>query len=290
MDLLIGSDGAWSVVRRYILSRRNAATVEQRWVPKFTGVGGIYGISSGLELPLKDGQAEAPLVLLDQGNISYLPLQDGNVAWTIHIPEKVAPQRTTPIPTPESATATFYESKLVPGVYDAASTAAILRQHENIYHPILGSWKPVFEASERIIRSPLRLHVWEADEIQWGNVAVIGDAARVLPPYAGQGASMGIEDATVLADSLLNNPPPENEPVNFGTALEEYARRRVPRSKKVASLASWSGVLGMGDKWYWRWVRDWGARLPVGGDPKKCVFFLYGRRLISVMGMSAWLC
>ena len=80
---------------------------------------------------------------------------------------------------------------MVPGVYDAASTADLLYKHEKIYHPSFGSWKPIFKASERIMRSPLRLQVWEADEIQWGNIALIGDAARVLPPYAGQGASNG---------------------------------------------------------------------------------------------------
>lgn len=271
-DLLIGSDGAWSVVRKFILNQRDAATVGKRWVPSFTGVGGIYGISSGLELSSTDEQTEAPLVLLDRGNISYLPLQDGKVAWTIHIPEKTAPQRTTPIPTPQSTILNLYESRLVPGVYEAASTAAILRQHEKIYHPTFGSWKPVFEASERIVRSPLRPQVWEADEIQWGNVAVIGDAARVFPPYAGQGASMGIEDATVLADSLLNHPPPENDMGNFRAALEWYAQRRVPRSKKVANMASWSGVLSMGERWYWRWIRDLGARLPAGVDPKMYIF------------------
>ena len=60
--------------------------------------------------------------------------------------------------------------KMVPGVFEAISTAEILRQHENIYHPTLGTWKPVFKASERILRSPLRLQVWEIDEIQMGNV------------------------------------------------------------------------------------------------------------------------
>ena len=271
VDLLVGSDGAWSIVRKYILEQRKGPFIAaKRWAPSFTGVAGIYGISSSLDLPLVDGRTEAPLVLLDQGNISYLLLEDGKVAWTMHLPEKVAPQRSTPIPVPESAAAAdLYESKMVPGVYEASSTADILRKHENIYHPTLGTWKPIFEASERILRSPLRLQAWEADEIQWGNTALIGDAARTLPPYSGQGASMGIEDATVLADSLLNNLPPENDLGNFRSALEEYAQRCVPRSKKVATMASWSGALSMGERWYWRWIRDLSARLPIGGDPKK---------------------
>ena len=52
-----------------------------------------------------DADTEAPLILLDQGNISYLLLEDGKVAWTMHVPEKHAPQRSIPIPIPESAAA-----------------------------------------------------------------------------------------------------------------------------------------------------------------------------------------
>ena len=82
---------------------------------------------------------------------------------------------------------------------------------------------------------------------------------------------MGIEDATVLADSLLKNPPPEDDSGNSRSALEEYAQRRVPRSKKVATMASWSRAFSMGERWYWRWIRDISALSPMGGDPKKCV-------------------
>ena len=274
VDLLIGSDGAWSQVRKYILDQRNdAAAATKIWVPSFTGISGIYGISSGLDFPLIDGEIEPPLVYLPRGNISYLPLKDGKIAWTLHIPEEAAPQRSTPIPISESdSIADPYMSKMVPGVYEPHATAEILRRHEDIHHPTLGTWKPIFEASERILRSPLRLKAWKADQIQWGNIAVIGDAARTLPPFSGQGASMAIEDATVLADSLLNNLPLDNDCNSFRGALEEYARRRVPRSEKVAKMAAWSGTLTMGERWYWRWIRDIGARLPAGGDRKESVY------------------
>jgi len=84
------------------------------------------------------------------------------------------------------------------------------------------------------------------------------------------GSSFGIEDATVLADALLNNPPPANAQGNFRVALEEYARLRVPRSKKVAYLASWQGTISTGERWWWRWIRDVSSRLPAG-DPKTYV-------------------
>lgn len=81
-----------------------------------------------------------------------------------------------------------YESKIISGVYSIQSTAEALRYYEKVYHPVTGSLKSIFESSDRIIRSPLRLQVWNEDEIHLnGRVVVIGDAARVLPPYSGQG-------------------------------------------------------------------------------------------------------
>ncbi|KAG8528234.1 uncharacterized protein KY384_007151 [Bacidia gigantensis] len=206
VDLIIGADGVWSTVRKHILKERNPKTAELRWVPPFVRVGGIYGISSDPgAVPDSNSQKlgaskEACLVLLDQGHIGALPLEDGKIAWTIQYTEKHAPERTTPIQKEEISMSDPYQSKVVPGLYEPHSTAEFVRGYENIWHPTLGSFRPLFEASERIIRSPLRQFAWEQNEIQCGNVAVIGDAARVVPPYAGQGKSLTtiIEPLTCL--------------------------------------------------------------------------------------------
>jgi 2-polyprenyl-6-methoxyphenol hydroxylase-like FAD-dependent oxidoreductase len=81
------------------------------------------------------------------------------------------------------------------------------------------------------------------------------------------GSSFGIEDATVLANSLLNNPPSKDS--GFRTALEEYARLRLPRSKKMAKVADYAGRFGLGEQWYWRWLRDYGTKwMMITKDPK----------------------
>ena len=80
------------------------------------------------------------------------------------------------------------------------------------------------------------------------------------------GSSFGIEDATVLADALLNNPPLSDDVANFRGALSEYGKRRVPRSKKLLPLASWSAA-SMAPGWFMRWIRDLLLRMPTR-DPK----------------------
>ncbi len=55
-----------------------------------------------------------------------------------------------------------------------------------------------------------------------GRVVLIGDAAHASSPMMGQGGSLAMEDAWVLAGLLRDEPTPEQ-------ALAAYASRRAPR-------------------------------------------------------------
>lgn len=83
---------------------------------------------------------------------------------------------------------------------------------------------------------------------------------------------MAIEDATVLANALLNNPPTfstaESKP-SFAAAFREYSALRIPRSKSIAKQAYWTGIAFMAQRWWWRWLRDFFvAWVPMEIDPK----------------------
>ena len=273
-DLVVGAEGIWSTVRRCINERNPKDEIskikpEERWKPEFSYSEGIYGVST------KMGDVETDLgdthwILLDSGTASTWALPDGKQFWTISLPSPAPPLRSST----ERHLAQEYTrdgAQVNTGGYSAESTEAILKAHENVWHPVSGTFGEVFRNSERIVRAALWHRAWEAEEISGRNIVAIGDAGRAMLPTSGQGACFGIEDATVLANALLNNAPDvqEDVQVSFKKAIEEYTTARVPRSKRMTNQSYWTGLVTMGERWWWRWLRDFAsAWLPMGGDPR----------------------
>lgn len=63
-----------------------------------------------------------------------------------------------------------------------------------------------------------------------GAVAILGDAAHPTLPFLAQGASMGLEDAWVLADRLSRLPQDQ--------ALADYQSTRAPRAARIVAAAT----------------------------------------------------
>lgn len=59
-----------------------------------------------------------------------------------------------------------------------------------------------------------------------GRVVLVGDAAHPIPPFAGQGAALAVEDAVALAEALLADD-------DVSVALQDFAARRAPRAEQV---------------------------------------------------------
>jgi salicylate hydroxylase len=117
-----------------------------------------------------------------------------------------------------------------------------------------------------------------ADGGKWtdGAVALLGDAAHAMLPFAAQGAAMAIEDAAVLA-KCLGETQNERGPT-IPAALKRYARLRRPRVARLQRAARQAGriyhlpgllavardlvIKGMGPKRMLarqRWIYDWRA-------------------------------
>jgi 2-polyprenyl-6-methoxyphenol hydroxylase-like FAD-dependent oxidoreductase len=67
-------------------------------------------------------------------------------------------------------------------------------------------WEPLFREAVSMVWRPLLVcptdQVWTPRK----NVTLIGDAAHVMPPYAGEGVNMAMLDALVLSKFLLSEP------------------------------------------------------------------------------------
>ena len=79
----------------------------------------------------------------------------------------------------------------------------------------------------------ISLDRWHADR-----VVIIGDAAHAAPPHMGEGGSLAVEDALVLAQEL-------REGDTIQTALQAYEARRRPRinwvqEQSLAAARAWA--------------------------------------------------
>ncbi|MEZ4241127.1 MAG: NAD(P)/FAD-dependent oxidoreductase [Myxococcota bacterium] len=92
-----------------------------------------------------------------------------------------------------------------------------------------------------------------------GRIALLGDAAHAMSPSAGQGASLAMEDAMVLARCLRDVADP-------AAALAAYERERRPRVDAIAAQARRNGDGKAPRTALGAWVRDQALKLflPLG--------------------------
>ncbi|QNQ97784.1 2-octaprenyl-3-methyl-6-methoxy-1,4-benzoquinol hydroxylase [Pseudomonas oryzihabitans] len=86
-------------------------------------------------------------------------------------------------------------------------------------------------------------------------LALIGDAAHVIHPLAGQGVNLGFLDAAVLAEEL-RRAQARGESIAEQRVLERYERRRMPHN--LAMMAAMEGFqrLFQDDRLPLRWLRN----------------------------------
>ena len=102
-------------------------------------------------------------------------------------------------------------------------------------------------------RAAFPLHQGIARWFCRGRCALVGDAARVLHPLAGQGVNFGLRDAAVLAEELG-----KAEHLEPSAAFAAYARRRlVPSWRMLAAMTGFHRLFGDG-LWAARLLRNRG--------------------------------
>ena len=75
----------------------------------------------------------------------------------------------------------------------------------------------------------------QAESMIQPRIALVGDAAHVLHPLAGQGANLGFTDAAMLADVITNT----DRDIGSVKVLRKYERARVGRNANYAKSYGW---------------------------------------------------
>jgi 2-polyprenyl-6-methoxyphenol hydroxylase-like FAD-dependent oxidoreductase len=85
-------------------------------------------------------------------------------------------------------------------------------------------WEPLFREAVSMVWRPLLVCPTDQDWKSKPNVTLIGDAAHVMPPYAGEGVNMAMLDALVLSKFLLSEDTPDDAIAAYETQM--FSRMR----------------------------------------------------------------
>jgi 2-polyprenyl-6-methoxyphenol hydroxylase-like FAD-dependent oxidoreductase len=204
--LLIGADGAWSKVR-----------------PLLSDAQPIYSDISFIETHLFDAGVRHPEIAALVGHGSMFALADekgllthcdGNQRLTVYIALK----------TPEQ-----WATSSGIGVRDTEAAKRHLLNHFPDWSDQLRAL--IAESETELIPRPIYAlpigHRWE----RIPGVTLLGDAAHLMSPFAGEGANLAMLDGAELAEALLANPD------DVEAALASYEAALFPRSEAAAAEA-----------------------------------------------------
>jgi 2-polyprenyl-6-methoxyphenol hydroxylase-like FAD-dependent oxidoreductase len=193
-DLLVGCDGIHSRTRQLILPD----AVE----PDYTGLISFGGFSRGVKLPHEPTQH---MVFGKKAFFGYLVKKDGEIYWfgNLDYPGKPTRRELASIP-----------------------QAQWRRVIDDLYR---GEIRPVPEII-RATESEIGVYpIYDLVSVaQWykGPVVLVGDAIHATSPNAGQGASLALEDAMVLAKCIRDN-------ASLEQAFRQFELLRRDRVEKV---------------------------------------------------------
>ncbi|MDQ3978348.1 MAG: FAD-dependent monooxygenase [Actinomycetota bacterium] len=195
-DVLIGCDGLHSTVRR-ILDRHARG-------PRYAGLVGTGGYARGVALDSAPGEYE--MIFGKRAFFGYVVAAGDEVWWFANVPQaKDGPVR-------EVAGAQLRKRLLALFAEDAGPAVELIEASADVMPMTPFHWMP-----------PLR--TWHG-----GRIVVIGDAAHAPTPTSGQGASLAIEDAVVLAKCLRDMP-------EAPTAFARFEALRRPRVERIVRWA-----------------------------------------------------
>jgi 2-polyprenyl-6-methoxyphenol hydroxylase-like FAD-dependent oxidoreductase len=199
-DLLIGADGAWSRVRPLVSDAK----------PEYVGL-------SFVEFSLEEADARHPVAasLVGPGMMMALGDSRGFLAHretdgSLHIYSALM------VPADWSTSIDFTDTE--------KAKAALLEAFEGWSEDLRAL---ITDADTALVARPIHAlpvgHRWE----RVPGVTLLGDAAHLMSPFAGEGANLAMLDGAELAEAIARNADSE-------TALAEYEADLFPRSESAA--------------------------------------------------------
>jgi salicylate hydroxylase len=205
---LIGADGIWSAVRRHLFPEVQ---------PRFSGLIAWRGTLNVRQLPREYTSRRVQLWMGPNAHLVAYPISNGRqinvvavVPGTWNRPGWSAPGDELEIRSAFASSPWPSAARMVMGAVDEWRKWALFTVPEN------SEWSK-------------------------GSIALLGDAAHAMLPFAAQGAGMAIEDAAVLAKCLSEGGMETTADVS--AALKHYARLRRSRVKRVQRAARRAGQI-----------------------------------------------
>jgi len=203
---LVGADGIWSTVRQHLFPQAQ---------PQFSGLIAWRGTLEATQLPREQASRRVQLWMGPNAHLVAYPISGARqinvvvvVPGTWNRPGWSAPGDTAELKTMFATPPWPAAARMLIGAVDEWRKWALFTV------PGGGRWTD-------------------------GAVALLGDAAHAMLPFAAQGAGMAIEDAAVLA-KCLGETRNESGPA-IAVAMQRYARLRRPRVSRVQRAARQSG-------------------------------------------------
>jgi salicylate hydroxylase len=199
---LIGADGIWSSVRHHLFPAAQ---------PRFSGLIAWRGTLDATQLPREHTGRRVQLWMGPNAHLVAYPISGARQINVVAI---------------------------VPGTWNRPGWSAVGDERELKAAFATSQWPGPARMMIGAVDSWRRWALFTGPEgCEWtgGAIALLGDAAHAMLPFAAQGAGMAIEDAAVLAKTLSEGPL--ETATQLSAALKRYARLRRSRVARVRHTA-----------------------------------------------------
>jgi 2-polyprenyl-6-methoxyphenol hydroxylase-like FAD-dependent oxidoreductase len=228
-DLLVGCDGIHSRTRSII----DPAAPATRYVPLLN----FGGLASGVDAPGEPAQLQ--FIRSRKGFFGYTTSGRREVWWFANLPWGAEPSR--------AESAAMNRDSLTEQLLDTFAEAPAF-----VADVIRATYTDLYALPTHDLPT---VPTWWRDRL-----VILGDAAHATTPTSGQGSSMALEDAVVLAKCLRDLPRPQ--------AAARYEQLRRERVEAVVALGARASAAKLNDTspgdsldWVLDYRIDWAARV-----------------------------